>query len=114
MCQRFTSAGGDEQWEDFVLPETVIINQVIVVAVEGPVQEDQPALRVTDCQVLGEHISSGPQTVSRSLCVYVLLFACVPQRVLYYVTTLHTSNVVLGENLAAKGKASSPDTVFFP
>lgn len=112
MCQRFTSAGGDEKWEDFVLPETVIISQVIVVAVEGTDQEDQPALRVTDCQVLGEHISAGSQTVSGSLCVCPAICVCFKTRIVLR-HNFHTSNVVLGENAAAKGRASSPDTVFF-
>lgn len=66
MSQCFTSsAGGDEQWEEFVLPETVTLTSLMVVAVEGPDQEeDYPALRVSDCQVLGELYYPGVKKVS--------------------------------------------------
>ncbi|CAM9301160.1 unnamed protein product, partial [Laminaria digitata] len=59
ISARYTSAGGKEEWETFVLPEQTVIDFVKIDPVEGPDEDDYPALRVIDCRVLGKHYSPG-------------------------------------------------------
>eukprot|EP00904_Undaria_pinnatifida_P002876 jgi/Undpi1/1258/HiC_scaffold_109.g14172.m1 len=59
----FTSAGGDETWETFVLPNEVLRNYVDIIAVEGPDEDDYPTLRVNDCRILGEMDTAGSSWV---------------------------------------------------
>lgn len=72
VFQRFTSAGGNRRWEKFVLPERVMLEELEIVAVEGPDKEDYPTLRVSDCQVLGKPYSPGSTWVSRASRVHDL------------------------------------------
>lgn len=72
--QRFTSAGGNRRWEKFVLPERVMLEELEIVAVEGPDIEDYPTLRVSDCQVLGKPYSPGSTWVSRASRVHNFAF----------------------------------------
>lgn len=65
-AQRFTSAGGANEWETFTFAETDIPRShtgFTIVAVSGPTfanVPDYPALRVVDFQVVGERVDNGP------------------------------------------------------
>ena len=72
LLQSFTSAGGDETWETFVLPNEVLRNYVDIIAVEGPDEDDYPILRVNDCRILGEMDTAGSSWV-RKLILQSLL-----------------------------------------
>ena len=61
------SAGGRRRWQQFVLPERVVLSRLEIVAGEGPKREDYPALRVRDCRVLGMPYTPGAAWVSTAL-----------------------------------------------
>lgn len=62
--QRFTSAGGENEWETFTLSEPADIDSSFeLIAVTGPRfanVPDYPALRVIDFQVVGERFDNSP------------------------------------------------------
>lgn len=53
--QRFTSAGGENEWETFALTDPAD-DLLYITAVEGPTIANYPALRVADFQLVGELI----------------------------------------------------------
>ncbi|CAM9212730.1 unnamed protein product, partial [Laminaria digitata] len=64
VIERFTSAGGENEWETFTLSEPAAIdNSFELIAISGPTfdnKPDYPALRVVDFQVVGERFDNGP------------------------------------------------------
>lgn len=51
--------GGAKRWEKFTLSETVVVDEVRVVAVSGPAVDSYPTLRVSNLKVVGKPHSPG-------------------------------------------------------